>query len=832
MPMDLSKLKGSYRPFLSLLEEKGYRKSTIDKYRWIINRLLNDGESSCFDSFEDYFLFLKGVLSPKSHPEVQTYLGTLKYYLAHGEFHRNHSFRSGFLSVSSYTQLNTYYRGIIDYSHSVISSRYASNTVSSVKSAASVFCLHLIHRGYNCFDAVKSQRPILEYFNDGITLQHCSAHSYHISLFLSIGSDMYPECGRILTYVPMIKDWKKNYDGLTQEEMSKIRAVLSGNNLILRDRAICATLYYTGLRSSDVAGLTLDSIDLDCNLIALARQRKTGEPLTLPLHTTVRGTICEYVEKERPCADDDHIFLTLTPPYKGMASGSINNVVDKILDLADVRTKNGHRGTHLFRHALVSDLIGGGVPRQYVSRLLGHTSLRSLDAYVDADIEHLRLCALSIQPFCATPQENAVRSPFRSGASQMLQGIIDGTEKAGELDSCLNRTLYHLDRYLLGHQDNSPMTQGILDEWASPEPDESAKRYQNRMQCREVLNRYLESYNLHVTAGQAPDTRGRNRFRSEFISPYRQLFKDYVEYQKASLRWNETYDYALKSFDASCKEHMQDSLLCQTAIDQWSRQKQSENLASCGKRTSFLSSLCKYANRAYGTNLIPPHITTRGATNHVPHIFTRQELKNLFTACDSIKRRHKSRATMLRALVVPAMFRLMYSSGMRPIEARMLDCSDVNLRLGIINITHTKGLNEHRIALHKSIRDYLAEYDRSMQTVMPDRNCFFPNEHDGYYSSTWIRWNFEAVWYLYNGEYAAPYDFRHNYAIENINSWPADREVFDKNLIYLSRSMGHSGIEQTMYYYSFTPRMAESISNCKEATFEDIVNDFIPTKEG
>mgnify|MGYP002309109554 FL=1 len=52
---------------------------------------------------------------------------------------------------------------------------------------------------------------------------------------------------------------------------------------------------------------------------------------------------------------------------------------------------------------------------------------------------------------------------------------------------------------------------------------------------------------------------------------------------------------------------------------------------------------------------------------------------------------------------IPVFFRLLLSTGMRTNEARLLDCEDVDLKNGIINIKHTKGWAQHRVALHLSI---------------------------------------------------------------------------------------------------------------------------------
>lgn len=154
----------------------------------------------------------------------------------------------------------------------------------------------------------------------------------------------------------------------------------------------------------------------------------------------------------------------------------------------------------------------------------------------------------------------------------------------------------------------------------------------------------------------------------------------------------------------------------------------------------------------------------------------------------------------------------------------MLDCSDVDLKHGVINISRSKGLHEHRVALHPSMLSYLEEYDERMQSLVPGRRCFFANVSDRYYSSSWVEYNFELAWYRFNGGHAIPYALRHHYASANINSWPAESDIFDKNIVYLSRSMGHASVENTMYYYSQSPRMAQALVRKKSATFSDVIS--------
>lgn len=46
---------------------------------------------------------------------------------------------------------------------------------------------------------------------------------------------------------------------------------------------------------------------------------------------------------------------------------------------------------------------------------------------------------------------------------------------------------------------------------------------------------------------------------------------------------------------------------------------------------------------------------------------------------------------------------------------------------------------------------------------------------------------------------------------------------FNKRLLYLSKSMGHSNLESTKYYYSLVPRLADIIDANTCCDYNDIV---------
>jgi len=69
-------------------------------------------------------------------------------------------------------------------------------------------------------------------------------------------------------------------------------------------------------------------------------------------------------------------------------------------------------------------------------------------------------------------------------------------------------------------------------------------------------------------------------------------------------------------------------------------------------------------------------------------------------------------------------FRLLYSSGIRTTEARLLRAADVDMEHGALNIRYSKGHDQHYIVLYDSMAALMRRYDAAIKKWFPDRACF------------------------------------------------------------------------------------------------------------
>jgi integrase len=305
---------------------------------------------------------------------------------------------------------------------------------------------------------------------------------------------------------------------------------------------------------------------------------------------------------------------------------------------------------------------------------------------------------------------------------------------------------------------------------------------------------------------------------------FKEMLDGYLAYREVSgLKKSTTF--SLVQFYRDCnKRYPESAYLTQEMIDWWCAKRDTEKPASRGYRTNPVITFLKHALQRKWIDLEIPVIPHVKRDVRIPYAFSENELKNFFKACDEIKDGAHIQVK-LRKMEVPVFFRLLYSSGLRTTEARLLRKEDVNLQTGVIHVRYTKGYNEHRIVLHDSMRELLVRYDRALSKLMPDRKIFFPSYKDKCHCNIWVYQHFNGLWYKYNDSKTVAYCLRHNYAVENINKWTNHGfEVHDK-LVALSKSMGHSTLKSTMYYYSLVPKLAGIIENLSGESYNEIIPD-------
>ena len=159
-----------------------------------------------------------------------------------------------------------------------------------------------------------------------------------------------------------------------------------------RDYAILMMLAKLGLRASEVATLTLDDIDWRTGeMLVRAKGRQRAR---MPIPPDVGAAVVAYLRNGRPKSSCRQLFIRILAPHVGFASGcAITMIAKTALDRAGI-TGCAHRGAHIFRHSLATELLRSGATLTEIGQLLRHESHDTTRIYAKVDIEALRTLSL------------------------------------------------------------------------------------------------------------------------------------------------------------------------------------------------------------------------------------------------------------------------------------------------------------------------------------------------------------------------------------------------------------------------------------------------------
>ena len=146
--------------------------------------------------------------------------------------------------------------------------------------------------------------------------------------------------------------------------------------IALRDRAVLELLYGSGLRVSEVAGLTIESVDLARGrVLVMGKGSKEREvPMSDPAVDAVRQWLSEG--RGRLATDPPSLFFN----RKGRPIGPRD--IRALVEGYSGRLLPGRRVTpHTLRHSYATHLLEGGADIRAVQELLGHATVATTQRY-------------------------------------------------------------------------------------------------------------------------------------------------------------------------------------------------------------------------------------------------------------------------------------------------------------------------------------------------------------------------------------------------------------------------------------------------------------------
>lgn len=122
-------------------------------------------------------------------------------------------------------------------------------------------------------------------------------------------------------------------------------------------------------------------------------QRKTGNPVTVPMCPALAEALGRYLLKARPDSEAPNVFVRQLAPHAPLADHSAVYEATRRA-LSSVGVEGG--GSLLLRHSAASRMVSAGVRLPVVSAVLGHSDPDSTNAYIETDEDGMRSCVLPL----------------------------------------------------------------------------------------------------------------------------------------------------------------------------------------------------------------------------------------------------------------------------------------------------------------------------------------------------------------------------------------------------------------------------------------------------
>ncbi|HDM8434298.1 TPA: site-specific tyrosine recombinase XerD [Yersinia enterocolitica] len=174
---------------------------------------------------------------------------------------------------------------------------------------------------------------------------------------------------------------------------AQVDALLNSPNvdipLELRDKAMLEVLYATGLRVSELVGLTISDVSLRQGVVRVIG--KGNKERLVPLGEEAVYWIENYMEHGRPWLINGQSLDVLFPSNRSqqMTRQTFWHRIKHYAILAGIDSER--LSPHVLRHAFATHLLNHGADLRVVQMLLGHSDLSTTQIYTHVATERLKL---------------------------------------------------------------------------------------------------------------------------------------------------------------------------------------------------------------------------------------------------------------------------------------------------------------------------------------------------------------------------------------------------------------------------------------------------------
>lgn len=193
--------------------------------------------------------------------------------------------------------------------------------------------------------------------------------------------------------IELAKTPEHELDLISSSDLTRLLVAPEGDTLAaLRDRAILALFFSTGLRVSELCSL---SRDLDLARDEFSVRGKGEKVRVVFLSDAARETVKQYLNKRTDV--DDALFVQIGrggEESTAKKSGSLRltpRSVERLVKRYAIKAGISKKVTpHVLRHSFATDLLQNGADLRSVQALLGHANIATTQIYTHVTDSKLR----------------------------------------------------------------------------------------------------------------------------------------------------------------------------------------------------------------------------------------------------------------------------------------------------------------------------------------------------------------------------------------------------------------------------------------------------------
>lgn len=155
-------------------------------------------------------------------------------------------------------------------------------------------------------------------------------------------------------------------------------------HLKYRNHALFSMFLFAGLRKSELLNLKLTDVDLE-NLTIFVRLGKGNKDRIIPIGFTLAQSLSRYLIQRKKQRKTCPEFFTSSNRNMGFTDSGLKRLIDKIKEASQLNFS-----AHKLRHTFATLMLEGGCDIFSLSKMMGHSDIKTTTIYLSASAEHLR----------------------------------------------------------------------------------------------------------------------------------------------------------------------------------------------------------------------------------------------------------------------------------------------------------------------------------------------------------------------------------------------------------------------------------------------------------